>query len=176
VAFVQIWKWMLDPMGGIVNHLLYSLGVIPTYWSWFSKPHTAMGSVIWTYGWFAFPYVMISILAGLKAIPQSHYDVAKVEGASALQTFRYVTFPYVRGIISIVLLIRTIWVFNKFAIIFLATGGGPGDVTRTLPVLAYETGWQRFLIGKAASITGLMLVFLIIALFFYLKSVKFVEE
>lgn len=176
VAFVQMWKWILDPMGGIGNYFLFVLGIIPSYMSWFGQANTAMASAIWTYVWFGFPYMMISILAGLKAIPSSHYDVAKIEGASAFQTFRYVTFPYIRGIITVLLILRTIWVFNNFEIIFLATGGGPGDKTCTLPILTYTTGWQRFLLGKAASITGLMFIFLLLTTVLYLKSLKYVEK
>lgn len=68
------------------------------------------------------------------------------------------------------ILLRIIWVFNSFDILFLLTGGGPIGSTETLPILAYYTGWKSFLIGKTAAIATTLFVILFVFMVFYLKS------
>jgi multiple sugar transport system permease protein len=158
IVSAMVWKWMLNDVSGIVNYVLVASGVVAQPILWLSRPEWAMPSVIMINVWFGVPFVAIALLAGLQAIPAEYYEVANIEGASMVQTLRYITIPFLKPIMAIILTLRTIFVFNSFELIFLLTQGGPVGSTRTLPILAYELGWQRYLPGKASAMTVLMLI------------------
>lgn len=170
ITVAVMWRWMLNSLYGVVNFLLIGVGILDMPFPWLSNINTAFPTVIVIATWFGFPLLTIAFLAGLQSIPVSHYEVAAIEGASPLQTFWYVTLPGIKTIVTIMILLRIIWVFNSFDILFLLTGGGPIGSTETLPILAYYTGWKSFLIGKTAAIATTLFVILFVFMVFYLKS------
>ena len=95
---------------------------------------------------------MVNILAALKTIPREQYEAAIVDGASSFQVFRYITIRHIRGVIGLLVVLRTIWVFNNFDLLYLLTGGGPSDLTTTLPIYAYKTGWNLKRLGTAEDV------------------------
>jgi multiple sugar transport system permease protein len=122
--------------------------------------------------WRGFPFFGISFLAGMKAIPGEPYEAAAVDGATALQRFRYVTIPGIRNILMIVILLSTIWTFNDFAIVYILTKGGPGGATMVLPVLTYEIAFGAQRLGEAIAVALYMLpplAFVIIVLSNYMR-------
>jgi len=115
-------------------------------------------SSVWKFGSFAF----FILLARLQAIDPDLYERARVEGATTWQAFRDITLPHLRGAILIILLVRGIWMFNKFDIIYLATRGGPLDATTTLPIWVYELSFDTVAFGQATALAGLMFFLLAI--------------
>src|SRR5699024_11787966 len=109
------------------------------------------------------------ILSALKTIPNDQYEAAVMDGANAWQSFTNITLRHIRSVIGLLIVLRTIWVFNNFELLFLITGGGPSGATTTLPIYAYKTGWGLMQLGTASSITILLLLFLISVSFFYFK-------
>ena len=83
--------------------------------------------------------------------------------------FRFITLRHIRGVIGLLVVLRTIWVFNNFDLLYLLTGGGPSDLTTTLPIYAYKTGWTLKRLGTASSITILLLLFLMLVCYGYFK-------
>src|SRR6266508_3295329 len=145
--------WIYDGSLGVLNYLLVKVfRILPQGVGWLSEAGTAMASVIFVNIWRGFPFFGISFLAGMKAIPGELYEAASVDGASALQRFRYVTIPGIRNILMIVVLLSTIWTFNDFAIIYILTKGGPGGATMVLPVLTYETAFGAQRLGEAIAV------------------------
>jgi multiple sugar transport system permease protein len=134
------------------------------------QPSTALPTVIAIAVWYGYPFMAASLLAGMQSISEEYYEVARIEGASTFQQFWHVTLAFLRPVILIVLVLRTIWTFNAFELIYLLTGGGPNGATLTLPLLAYNLGWQQFLPGKAATVSVLMLFVLAIAAFVYFRA------
>jgi ABC-type sugar transport system permease subunit len=150
--------WIFDYSLGVLNYLLVRVfGILPQGIGWLSQAGWAMGSVIAVNIWRGFPFFGISFLAGMKAIPIELYEAAAVDGASALQRFRYVTLPGLKNIMIIVVLLSTIWTFNDFQIIWILTKGGPGGATMVLPVLTYETAFGAQRLGEAIAVALYML-------------------
>lgn len=163
IVAVLVWRYMLHDIVGIVNRFLMDLGLIARPLLWLSSPDWAMASVILVGVWKFTPFVVIALLGILQAIPQEQYEAARIDGASRFQTFWRITLPYVMPVFLLTALLRTIWTFHKFEIIYLLTGGGPLDRTTTLPILVYFKGFVDFELGRAAAIS--ILTFLILAVF-----------
>lgn len=165
--------WIFDYSLGVLNYLLVRVfRILPQGIGWLSEPGTAMASVIAVNVWRGFPFFGISFLAGLKAIPTELYEVAAVDGANAVQRFRFVTLPALKNILIIVTLLSTIWTFNDFQIVYILTKGGPGGATQVLPVLTYEIAFGAQRLGEAIAVALYMLpamAFVIIVLSRYMR-------
>jgi multiple sugar transport system permease protein len=163
------WRFILDPLYGVANHMLSLIGLIDAPLAFLSERPLAMPIVILMNIWFGFPFMMVAIIAGLAAIPRELYEAAQIDGANYWQELRYVTLPALWQIISVLVVLRTIWVFNNFEFIFLTTGGGPVDATTTLPIYAFQVGWQRYDLGRMASVAIVMIVLLSLLLALYVR-------
>jgi multiple sugar transport system permease protein len=104
------------------------------------------------------PFTVLLLLAGLQSVPRELYDACRVDGGNAWIEFRHVTLPQLRPVLATTVLIKTIWTFNWFDLIWLLTGGGPADATRTLAVAVYEEGFRRFQFSRAAAIGVIMFI------------------
>ncbi|WP_161495256.1 carbohydrate ABC transporter permease [Advenella sp. S44] len=176
VVAVLIWKYMFHDIVGVLNYLLLKVGLIEKPLLWLTSANTAMLSVILVGAWKFFPFVVLALLGILQAIPQEQYEAAKIDGASAWQQFVKITLPHVLPVFLLTAMLRTIWTFHKFDIIYLLTGGGPLDSTTTLPVLVYQKAFVDFETGNAAAIaivTGVILAFL---LGIYFVLIKLAED
>jgi ABC-type sugar transport system permease subunit len=160
VAYL-VWRWLYDPLSGLINYALIDLGVIGGPIAFLSDRSTAMLSVIVAHSWRQFPFYAISFLAGMQTIPQELYDSAQVDGASRLQQFRHITLPGLYHIIGVVLLLSTIWTANAFEPVYLLTGGGPSDATMVYTMLVYVMGMINLRLGEAAAVSTLFLPLLI---------------
>ena len=156
LVVIFMWKFLLDPNVGFLNLQLEAWGLIAEPIAFFSTTRLAMAAVVvtsvWKFGSFAF----FILLARLQAIDPDLYERARVEGASTWQAFRDITLPNLRGAILIILLVRGIWMFNKFDIIYLSTRGGPLEVTTTLPIWVYELAFDDVNFGGATALAGIM--------------------
>lgn len=170
VVSMLVFRFMLNDAVGIVNYFLIRIGLIKNPISFFASPRLAMLGVILAGSWARMPFVMITILAGLQSIPPQLYEAAKIDGAGALQAFYHVTLPLLKPVIIIVLLIRTIWNFQTFDIIFLLTKGGPLMSTTTLPVFLYNQAFVGYDLGRASSAAVFMLLILLLVMFFYMRT------
>jgi multiple sugar transport system permease protein len=162
-AFVVylVWRWLYDPLSGLINYALIDLGLIASPIAFLSDRGTAMGSVIVAHAWRNFPFYAISFLAGMQTISQELYDSAQVDGASRVQQFRYITLPGLYHIIGVVLLLTTIQTANAFEPIYLLTGGGPSDATMVYTMLVYVMGIVNLRLGEAAAVSTLFLPLLV---------------
>lgn len=160
VVAALTWRFMMSDATGILNHLIRASG-LPISASWFGSPDWAMFGVILVNTWKNFPFMVLVFLAQLQTIDQSQYEAAEVDGASRRQVFRYITFPALLPMILVVSMLRTIWNFNNFEVVFLLTGGGPLGRTETLPLLIYRFVFGEFSLGRGAALA--VGVFLILA-------------
>jgi len=146
-----LFLWLLRYRGGL-NTMLIHAEITPVFWL---GTNLALFSGILANVWKGFPFFMISLLAGLQAIPKELYEAAQVDGASRFRRFFHITLPGLRNIILIVSTLSTLWTFGLFELIFIMTGGGPGEASRVLPILIYETGISRFEFGQGAAMAVL---------------------
>jgi multiple sugar transport system permease protein len=174
VTIALVWRWMLNSVYGVFNFMLMGVGIIDKPIAWLSSQQYTMAVSILVNVWFGYPLFALGLLAGLQSIPQEHYEVARIEGASAWQMLRHVILPGVRHILGILIVLRTIWVFNSFDLIYLLTGGGPRGATETLPIYAYRIGWDFGFIGQTSAIAILLFLALLAfaALYFRLSGAE----
>ncbi|WP_434699670.1 carbohydrate ABC transporter permease [Trueperella pyogenes] len=165
------WKWILNDVYGFLPNALQEMGLADGLVSLLSNPQTAFWVVLFINIWFGTPLFMVNILSALKTVPQDQIEAATVDGANTFQRFWHITLHHIRAVIGLLVVLRTIWVFNNFDLLFLLTGGGPGDQTTTLPIFAYRTGWGLKQLGMASAVTILLLVFLIVIAFGLFKLI-----
>lgn len=162
VPTVLIFLWMLNPSFGIMNVLVRLLGV-PENPRWLIDAGWAMPAVIGIATWKAFPFYSLVILASLQTIPHEYYEAAKVDGASTVQSFRFVTLPSIAPTLLLMSLLAAIFAFRQFALIWLSSGGGPARATETLVIQVYNTAFRffDFSYGATLGVAGFITVFVI---------------
>ena len=158
VVAALVFRYIFNDLYGIFNQFIGSFGFAPV--AWLSTPDSAMMALILVGTWKFFPFYVIALLARLQVIPEELYEAAQIDGANAVQSFRYITFPSILPVFLLTILLRIIWTFNKFDIIYLLTGGGPGRSTTTLPILVYRKVFIEYRVGIAAAMAVIMFVFL----------------
>ena len=172
VVAVLVWRWLFNDLYGILNHLLMQAGIIDMPVDWLGQMPNTMLSVITVGAWKFFPFVVIAVLARLQTIPEQLYDAAKIDGAGAVSRFFDVTLPQLRDVLSIVILLRIIWDFKEFDLIYLLSGGGPVDSTRTLPLIVYQQAFGLNQMGMAATYAVAMMIVMLIFMVLYLIQAR----
>jgi len=137
--------------------------------AWIADPKVALFSILMTDVWQWTPFLMLIVLAGLQSIPQELYEAAEVDGASAWQTFWRVTAPLLLPVIVIGILIRAMDSFKLFDIIYLVTGGGPGNITETISFYTYLQGFKFFSLGYTAAMAFIQLIIITLIAQFFLR-------
>jgi multiple sugar transport system permease protein len=149
------WKLIYQPQFGVLNELMFWLGIPPQAWA--GDVNLAMLSIIAVDVWQWTPFMFLLMLAGLASLPTEPYEAAQVDGASAWRQFWDLTLPFLKPVIAIALLLRTMDALRLFDIVFVLTGGGPASATVTASYYIYKVG-RRFLdIGYAAAISLVVL-------------------
>lgn len=161
-AFVAAfaWRWMLDPTFGVANHALRGMGFTVAGIPFLSDPSLALPTVIAAHVWKGLPWVVLVVLAGLQLIPLEIQESARIDGASSWQEFWHITLPHLRFVLTVVVVLRTIWTFNWFDLTYLLAGGSMVTNTLILPIEVYSLGFVGFKLGRAAAVAGVMVLFL----------------
>jgi multiple sugar transport system permease protein len=172
-----VWRFMLNPTVGVINYLLVDVfQVFKTPLMWLARPQTALPAVILVGVWKYIPFMVILFLARLQTIPLELYDAAKIDGANAWQAFWYVTMAWLRPIIMVALMLRTIWLFNHFDLVYLMAFGGPMQATTTVPLLIQQVAFKELRVGRAAAISMQLVILLLIAAIGYTWAYARSEE
>jgi len=167
IVAVILWKWLLNDTYGVVNYWLVALGIVWEPICWLGADHIMLSTIAMSI-WQFFPFVLLSILARLQTIPPELYEAAKVDGASAFRRFIHVTLPQIRGILFVVILLRSIWMFTKFDTVWLmGEGAGAGRFIRTLPVYAYMRTLTYYQAGLGAALAVIMFGILVVCTVIY---------
>ncbi len=169
ISLTLVFRWMLNDTYGIITHFLTALGLQSLNFSLLSMPNYALLVVILVEIYRTFPFLMICYWASLQAIPQELYEAADIDGANGWRQFLYVTLPNLKTITLTLLILRTIWEFNYFDVIYLLTKGGPAQATQHLPILVYTQSMGMFNFGLASAISIIMGLILTGFIIFYLK-------
>jgi multiple sugar transport system permease protein len=140
--------------------------------AWIANPKVALFSVLMTDVWQWTPFLMLIVLAGLQSVPQDLYEAAEVDGASSWQTFWRITAPLLLPVIIIGILIRAMDSFKLFDIVYLVTGGGPGNVTETISFYTYLQGFKFFSLGYTAAMAFIQLIVITVIAQIFLRFQK----
>jgi len=150
------WKFMLDGSFGVVNYFLSLVGIEAQQWT--IEYRLAVASIVLVDVWQWTPFVILILLAGLQTVPPQLHEAATLDRASAWMQFVRITLPYLRTPILLALLFRSIDTFKIFDIVYIVTGGAPGDLTETLSVYAYYVGFKFSQLGQGAAISWLVVI------------------
>ena len=194
-----VWSWMFDYQFGVVNYALRLVHLVDRNVNWMVNPDLALPAVIVATAWKHLPLATIILLAGLQSIAQELYEAAHIDGANALQRYRYVTlaglqsiaqelyeaahidganaiqrYRYVtlaglRPVLGLLLLLETLWNFKSFTYIYMMTGGGPARSTESLVVSLYYEAFQFYKFGYAASLGIIILLICVVITLIYLR-------
>lgn len=150
VVIAMVGKWIFNENVGVVNRVLRAVGAPAIGWQSESVP--ALVSLMVMLIWARLGLVMVIYLAGLQGIPTEYYEASRVDGANRWQQFRYVTWPMLRPTTFFLVVLTVIESFQVFDIVYVMTGGGPGNATQVLTTYAYETGFGARRQGYSAAI------------------------
>jgi multiple sugar transport system permease protein len=173
LSFVSVaifFKLFYDPTLGILSWFV-SLFTGESF-ALLSTPQGAILGIVIADAWMWSPFVMLLVLAGLVSVPGYLYEAAEIDRASAWTRFRTITFPYVKSLLLLALLFRTIETFKTFDLVFLITEGGPGSSTETIAIYAYRLGFQFFRTSEASALAYMILFVVIVLTSIYLYVVK----
>jgi len=160
-----LWTWFYNPNFGLINYYLGKLG-LPGQ-NWLSQAGWAMVAIVITTVWWTTGWNLVLFLAGLQDIPEELYEAARIDGAGSWALFQYITLPGLRPTLLFVTVTTVIASFRVFGQVFVMTGGGPFDSTRTLVQHIYETGFRYFRMGEASAVAWLL--FCVVAVFTLLQ-------
>jgi len=166
------WKWIYDPLYGLLNYWLEQLHVINQPVAWLATVDFAMPAILLANIWQSFPFMMVVLLAGLQAIPEEEYEAARIDGASAWQRFRSITLPHLRYIAMIGITLDTIWMFRSFDVVQVMTGGGPLGSTELLSTLIYREMFTNLRFGIASAEGTVMFVITVMLSLIYIGIIK----
>ncbi|MFF4014500.1 carbohydrate ABC transporter permease [Streptomyces sp. NPDC001843] len=169
IVSASTWSWMFNSESGVVNYFLHFFGVSPV--GWLTSPDWALTSVIVANIWIGIPFNLVILYSGLQNIPAELYEAAALDGASAWQQFRRITFPLLRPVSAITLLLGLVYTLKVFDLIWIMTKGGPGDASSTLATWSYQLGFGTLLpkFGPGAAVGNILIL---IALVFGLLYVR----
>jgi sorbitol/mannitol transport system permease protein len=168
-AAALLWKTtMLHPVFGIVNWVLSPFGVGEVDWaSEFPLP-----TIIAVETWHWAPFMMLILLGGLQSQDRSVLEAARVDGATTLQSFRYLTLPHLRQYVELGVVLGSIYIVQTFDSIFMITQGGPGTSTTNLPFELYQRAFRAFDVGEAAALGVIVVVLTILVATYALRVIS----
>lgn len=166
-----VWAVVLNEASyGLANSILGIVGLGPV--AFLSDSQNALMSIIMANVWRGTAFSMILLYAGLQGIPDELYEAAKVDGASSLQSFWYITLPQLRPIIMINMILITIYTLNTFDMILPLTGGGPGRATEVLALHTYNVIFQNYSLAGGAVLAVIMLTVSLIITLMYRRMLQ----
>ncbi|WP_246161942.1 carbohydrate ABC transporter permease [Segnochrobactrum spirostomi] len=168
VSVALIWRMLLQPNLGIVNHVLETVG-LPRM-DWLGSADIAVWTMAGIDIWQQTSFVVLILAAGLAALPRDPYEAADVDGASQLQQFWFITLPMLRPVAAIAVVIQLINEFRTYDLPYVLTKGGPGTSTEVLSFFAYRRAFLGLSLneGAAAAFVLLLIVLAMTIAFFAL--------
>ena len=167
-----LWKWILNADFGILNGILYALGLIDNYIPFLADPTLAKISLIMAHIWKEGPLVAIFFLAGLQLIPDELYEAAKIDGGSGWKTFRHVTLPLLRPIFLVVIVYETMTAILTFDTIYVMTGGGPANSTALISWFAYAEIFKSLNLGNGIALAIIIALITLVLIILYLRVLR----
>lgn len=173
LSFVSVgvfFKLFYEPTFGIVSYLLNFLS--EERFVMLGSSTGAIAGIVIADAWMWSPFVMLLVLAGLVSVPKYLYEAAEIDRASSWRRFWTITFPYIKSLLLLAVLFRTIETFKLFDIVYIITEGGPGSSTETIAVYLYRTAFQFFRTSQSSALAYIVLFIVVVLTNLYLYSVN----
>jgi multiple sugar transport system permease protein len=171
-----LWKWILNADFGILNGMLYAVGLIDSYIPFLADPTLAKASLIMAFIWKEGPLVAIFFLAGLQLIPAELYEAARIDGGGGWRIFRFVTLPLLRPILLIVVVYETMTAILTFDTIYVMTGGGPANSTALISWFAYAEIFKALNLGHGVALAIIIALISLVLIILYLRVLRTEES
>jgi multiple sugar transport system permease protein len=158
IVSASTWSWMFNSDSGVINAALHAVGIGPV--NWLTSPSWSLTSVVIANIWIGVPFNLVVLYSGLQSIPANLYEAAALDGANAWQRFWRITFPLLRPVSAITLLLGLVYTLKVFDIIWIMTKGGPADSSTTFATWSYQLGFGNLLpaFGPGAAVGNLLVV------------------
>lgn len=153
VVIALIFKWIMNPLYGLLNNVLLQFGIIENNISWLGDTKWAFICVCFVAIWKGYPLVMVNVIAALQSVSSDIYEAARVDGANSVQTFFRIVLPSIRPVLTTTLILDTVWWFKHYTIVYLLTQGGPGNKISIISIEIYKQAFEYFDYGKAAAMS-----------------------
>ncbi|MEG3613708.1 sugar ABC transporter permease [Isoptericola haloaureus] len=176
IAGSAVWRWILDQDGGILNQTLQGVGIIDDPVRWLTSPDVALVAVILVNVWVGIPFNMTLLYSGLQNIPDELYEAGALDGATGWKAFRHITWPSLRPVVNVVLVLGVIYTLKVLDIILGLTGGGPANATQTLATDSYRRSFQEFSFGTGAAVSNVLIVVSLVFAVVYLRANRRAED
>jgi multiple sugar transport system permease protein len=160
IVVALVWRWLLNPSGGVANYLLSLVGVQGP--GWWTDPHWALPSIILASAWKDLGFVMVILLAGLQSIPQDLYEAARVDGAGWWARLRHITFPMLTPSTFFVTVISLINGFQVFDQVYAMTGGGPAGASTVVVERVYDLTFRYSQAGTASALSWMLFLLVLL--------------
>ncbi len=167
-----VWVRLFDLDYGVINYLTRTVGLTTQSIAWLTDPHLAPISVLIANIWIGIPFNMVILYGGLQDIPLTLYEAAEIDGANGWHRFRYISWPLLRPVSTVVLLLGLIYTLKVFDVIMSITRGGPANVSQTLNTWAYSLSFTTFDFGLGAAAGDILMVVVLIFGFIYLRYTR----
>ncbi len=177
LSFVSVgvfFKLYYEPTFGLVSWVINHFTSEP--FVMLGSPAGAIAAIVIADAWMWSPFVMLLVLAGLVSVPKYLYEAAEIDRASWWRRFSTITFPYIKSLLLLAVLFRTIETFKIFDLVYIITEGGPGSSTETIAVYVYRMAFQFFRTSQSAALAYIMLFVVIVLTNLYLYAVKRREQ
>ena len=171
------WLWIYDSLFSVVNWVAKRLHLVDQFNppQWLGDPTLALAAVISVHAWRIIPFAVVIFLAGLASIPSEVEDAAKVDGATGLKKFWYVTLPLQLPIATVALLFGIVFTATDMTVVYILTQGGPFNSTQMLTTWSYFVGIRGGSLGQGAAISLFLLPLLIVVAVLMLRFARKVE-
>src|SRR3954447_67577 len=165
-----VWRWILDEDNGAMNRLLAALHVFSSNPGWLTSTSLALIAVILVNIWIGIPFNTTILYGGLQEIPEELYEAAALDGATGWKAFRYVTWPLLRPVVNVVLVLGVVYTLKVIDIILGLTRGGPANATQTIATQSYHLSFTEFDFGQGAALGNILIVISLVFAVFYLRA------
>jgi len=164
-----VWRAILEQDSGIVNVLLQQLGIIDSPVPWLTSPRVALIAVVLVNIWLGIPFNLTLLYSGLQDIPEELYEAGSLDGTNAWTKFWYITWPQLRAVVSITLMLGVIYTLKVLDIILGLTQGGPANATQTIALMSYQHSFVQFKFGQGAALSNILIVISLVFAVVYLR-------
>jgi multiple sugar transport system permease protein len=165
-----VWRWILDKDNGALNRFLAAIHVATGHPGWLTSTSLALIAVIMVNIWIGIPFNLTILYGGLQDIPEDLYEAASLDGASGWQRFRYVTWPLLRPVVSVVLVLGVVYTIKVLDVILGLTGGGPANASQTIATQSYHLSFQQFDFGQGAALGNILIAISLVFAIIYLRA------
>jgi len=166
------WRSLLEQDSGIINITLENLGIIDTPIPWLTSPDVALISVIMVNIWIGIPFNVTLLYSGLQDIPEELYEAGSLDGATGWKAFWHITWPNLRAVVSVLLMLGVIYTLKVLDIILGLTRGGPANATQTIATQSYQRSFVEFKFGQGAALSNILILISLVFAIVYLRATR----